>query len=148
MRIVGLTARHSQSGFTLLEVLLAFVIFALSFAVVLEIIGGSMRSSVRAREYTEAALLGQSLMDMVGIEIPVAEGSQAGEAPGGYRWRMTVSPYAPQFEEDRALELAELSGTALFWVDLDVSWGEATRGRQVHFSTVKGVLLNQLEAGL
>ena len=54
-------ARQSR-GFTLLEVLLAFVVFALSFAVVLEILGGSMRSSLRARDYTEAALIGQSLM--------------------------------------------------------------------------------------
>ena len=48
-----------SGGFTLLEVLLAFVIFALSFATVLEILSGSLRSTMRARDYSEAALLAQ-----------------------------------------------------------------------------------------
>jgi general secretion pathway protein I len=137
-------ARAMQGGFTLLEVLLAFVIFALSFALVMEILGGSMRSSMRAREYTEAALLAQSLMDLVGTEIPIAEGASAGEAPGGYQWQLEILPYQPQFDQDRAIELAEMSGTALFWVDLDVAWGEAPRRREVRFSTVRGILAERL----
>lgn len=63
-----MSARHScrnagQGGFTLLEVLLAFLVFALSFAVTLEILTGSIRNTARAREYTEATLIAQSLMD-------------------------------------------------------------------------------------
>ena len=54
-------------GFTLLELLLAFVVFALSFATVLEILSGSMRNTVRARHYSEAALTAQSIMDQVGL---------------------------------------------------------------------------------
>ena len=136
--------QRSQSGFTLLEVLLAFVIFALSFALVLEILGGSMRSAVKARDYTEAALLGQSLMDLVGTEIPLTEGSMMGEAPGGYRWQLVVTPYTPRFEQDRSLELAELSATAMFIVDLDIAWGEPPREREVRFSTARGILESQL----
>jgi len=137
-------SRPSQDGFTLLEVMLAFVIFALSFAVVLEIIGGATRSSVRAKEYTEAALLGQSLMDLVGSEIPFAEGSLSGETPGGYRWELVITSYQPQFEEDRTLELAELTGTIVYWIDLDIDWGEPRKSRQVRFSTVRGALESSL----
>ena len=54
--------RGRSRGFTLLEVMLAFVIFALSFATVLEILAGSMRSVGRANDDTEVALLAQSLM--------------------------------------------------------------------------------------
>jgi general secretion pathway protein I len=136
----GLLPSRGSRGFTLLEVLLAFVVFALSFAVVLEILGGSMRNSVRAREYTEAALLGQSLMDLVGTEIPVEAGGRDGDAPGGYRWRMDISLYLPAEDEVRTLEVAELSATALYWVDLEVAWGEAPRDRQVHFVTVRSRL--------
>jgi len=67
---------RSNSGFTLLELLLAFVVFALSFATVLEILSGSMRNTVRARHYSEAALTAQSLMDQVGLEIPLEAGSR------------------------------------------------------------------------
>ncbi len=133
---------RSERGFTLLEVLLAFVIFALSFATVLEILAGSVRSTTRARDYTEAALLAQSLMDMVGVEIPVEDGLVNGEAHGGYRWQLTLSPYEPQSQEDRYLELAELSGALLYWVDLDIAWDDGRRNQQAHFSTVRAVLQN------
>lgn len=139
MRLAAIPQRHGR-GFTLLEVLLAFVVFALSFAIVLEILGGSMRSSVRSREFTQAALIGQSVMDLVGSEIPVQEGAYSGDSPGGYRWQLVISSYQPRHDNDRALELAELSGTLLYWVDLDVEWGEEPRFRDVRFSTVKGIV--------
>lgn len=139
----GLNPPRLSRGFTLLEVLLAFVIFALSFAVVLEILGASMRSSIRASESTEAALLGQSLMDLVGTDIPIEAGGRSGEAPGGYSWRLEVVPYQPVSDDGRVLELAEISATALFWVDLEVSWGQPPRDRQVHFSTVRSILVDQ-----
>ena len=128
------------AGFTLLEVLLAFVIFALSFALMLEILAGSMRSTTRARTYSEAALLAQSLVDMVGTEIPLAEGGLNGESPGGYSWELFISPYEPQYDQDRSLELAELAGTTLYWVDLDLEWGNESRRRNAHFSTVRSIL--------
>ena len=128
------------AGFTLVEVLLAFVIFALSFAVVLEILAASMRSTVRAQGATEAALLGQSLMDRVGTEIPIAEGSLAGTAPGGYRWELVISPYEATEDNLRHLELAEMTGTLLYWVDLHIEWGDDVRRYDTSFTTVKGVL--------
>lgn len=129
-------------GFTLLEVLLAFVIFALSFAVVLEILAGSMRSTSRARSYSEAALIAQSVMDMVGTEIPLVEGTIGGESPGGYSWQLSISAYAAQDENDRSLELSELAATVLYWVDLDLEWGQERRPQTAHFSTVKSILAN------
>lgn len=142
MRHHGFHGQGRNGGFTLLEVLLAFVIFALSFALVLEILGGSMRSTARARHDTEAALLAQSLMDMVGTEIPLAEGAMVGDSPGGYEWNMTISLYQPGPGEERLLELSELSGTLLYWVDLEVRWGNEPRIRNVQFSTVKSILEN------
>ncbi len=134
-----------SGGFTLLEVLLAFVIFALSFTTILEILAASMRSTTRARTYSEAALLAQSLIDMVGTDIPLTQSSMGGDAPGGYSWQMSISPYQPQNDEDRTLELSELSGTVLFWVDLDLNWGSERRPHQAHFSTVRSILASHLE---
>lgn len=131
---------RKSGGFTLLEILLAFVVFALSFTLVLEILGGSMRSAVRARHYTEAALLAQSLMDMVGSDIPLVEGGTSGDSPGGYEWSMDIVGFQPETGQERILEISELSGTLLYWVDLEVRWGEETRSRAVQFRTVKSIL--------
>ncbi len=132
---------RQSAGFTLLEVLLAFVIFALSFAAIMEILSGSMRSTIRARTYTEAALIAQSVVDMVGVDIPLAEGSMGGDTPGGYSWELSISTYQPQSAGDPILELAELSGTLLYWIDLEVEWGTGPRSKKVHFSSIKSTLL-------
>jgi general secretion pathway protein I len=123
--------------------LLAFVVFALSFATVLEILTGSMRNTMRARQYTEAALTAQSVMDQVGLEIPLEAGfSAAGEA-GDYRWEISLFGYADSGENPYNVELAALTGIELLQVDLQVSWGEPPRDRTSHFSTVKSVLANR-----
>ena len=137
----GISATRS-GGFTLLEVLLAFVVFALSFATVLEILAGSMRATARARSDSEAAMLAQSLMDMVGTDIPLVEGGMSGDAPGGYRWQLSISTYQPESGDDRTPEVAEMTGTLLYWVDLDLAWGQEPRERQAHFSTIRSLLVN------
>ncbi len=71
------TLHRRSRGFTLLEVLLAFVIFAMSFAVVLQILSGSIRNTMRSKQYTEIALIAQSVMDTVGLDVPLEAGTDA-----------------------------------------------------------------------
>lgn len=131
--------RHGR-GFTLLELLLAFVVFTLSFATVLEILSGSMRNTVRARHYSEAALTAQSLMDQVGLEIPLQAGSFVNGEAGEYEWEIDIQNYEGAGETTRSVELAELTGITLLQVDLTISWGEAPREQTRYFSTIKAVL--------
>jgi general secretion pathway protein I len=134
--------RHS-GGFTLLEVMLAFVIFALSFATVLEIMAGSMRSVRRSSDDTQVALLAQSIIDLVGTEIPIEEGQFNGSDMDRYDWSMGIYLYAASDEDVRTQELAELSGIELYQVDLDISWQAGRRDRNMHFSTIRSILANR-----
>ena len=140
-------SRNRSRGFTLLEVMLAFVIFALSFATVLEIMAGSMRSVGRASDDTEVALLAQSLMDLVGNEIPIEEGEYGDVAMDHYNWQMTISFYDAVGESDDTImstpELAENSGIELYRVDLYLDWETGRRQRELHFSTIRSVLANR-----
>lgn len=142
-----LRSRNRSKGFTLLEVMLAFVIFALSFATVLEIMAGSMRSVGRASDDTEVALLAQSLMDLVGNEIPIEEGEYSDVAMDHYNWQMVISFYDAVDESDditmNTSELAENSGIELYRVDLYLDWETGRRERELHFSTIRSVLANR-----
>lgn len=142
--------RHPQAqksgGFTLLEVLLAFVIFSISFAVVLQILSGSIRNTARSKQYTEVALIGQSIMDTVGLDIPLESGTQASGESGDYTWQMEIFDYVPAETTDYgsdAMVLAELTGIQLLQVELFVSWGDPADERSRRFTTVKSVLLNR-----
>lgn len=143
----------SSRGFTLLEVLLAFVIFAISFAVVLQIISGSIRNTMRSKQYTEVALIAQSVMDRVGLEIPLEAGGAASGDSGEYRWDLIINEYAgPDFSgletsdldsdymESDSLLIAELAGVDLLYVELWVNWGDPDDERSRRFSTIKSVL--------
>lgn len=145
----GKGLRRSR-GFTLLEVMLAFVIFALSFAVVLEIMAGSMRSVMRASDDTQVALFAQSLMDLVGTEIPIEEGQYSGTGMDRYEWEMSITFYDAGGEADETggggmitQELADMSGIELYRVDLYLDWETGRRQRDFHFSTIHSVLANR-----
>jgi hypothetical protein len=124
--------------------MLAFVIFALSFAVVLEIMAGSMRGVRRASDNTEVALIAQSLMDQVGIEFPLEEGGFSGTELDRFQWQLDIFPYNPGNVDEHLQELADLSGVALYQVDLDISWETGRRPRSSHFSTIRSILANKL----
>ena len=136
----GSHSRSRSGGFTLLEVLLAFVVFALSFAVVLEILSGSMRSTARAKEYTEVSLIAQSIMDQVGLDIPLEPGFSLNGETGAYRWDLRIEPFQGVGDTLNSVELAELTGIDLVEVRLLISWGTYPRERSNEFSTIKAVV--------
>ena len=138
------SAPRRDGGFTLLELLLAFMVFALSFAVVLEILSGSMRNTVRARHFTEAALLAQSVMDQVGVVIPLESGLQLSGEDGEYRWALEMYVYDGGEQNTDPVLLAELIGIGLMQVDLYVSWGEPPGEQVRRFTTVKALLAGRM----
>lgn len=147
MRALSLTSsnrgRRGAGGFTLLEVMLAFVIFAISFATVLEIMAGSMRSVRRASEDTEVALLAQSVMDQVGTEIPIEEGQFSGTSMDRYQWQLGIYLYEESGDDAGTHELAEMSGVELYQVELDIDWETGRNQRNLRFSTIKSILANR-----
>ena len=143
-RNISISQVGSQGGFTLLEVLLAFVVFALSFTVVLEILSGSMRNTMRAREYTEVSLIAQSVMDQLGLEIPLEAGTANSGQSGDYEWEVFIDAYDDSAENALSIQLSELTGIELLQVDLVVSWGESPREKSNSFSTVRAMLANRV----
>jgi hypothetical protein len=123
--------------------MLAFVIFALSFATVLEIMAGSMRSVRRSGEDTEVALLAQSIMDQVGTEIPIEAGEFSGVGMDRYHWQLGIYLYDSSSEDIDSIELAELSGVELYWVDLNIDWESGSSQREMNFSTLRSMMANR-----
>ena len=80
----------SASGFTLLEILVALVIFALAFAVVAQIMHTALRQSTVARSLTGATLLARSELARVGVEVPLQVGRAEGETEDGMRWQTEI----------------------------------------------------------
>lgn len=83
--------RSSQSGFTLLEVLVAFAVLAVMIVPILQVFGGGLGAVESARARSTAALLARSKLAEVGAGETLTEGETSGtfNVPG-FRWRRTI----------------------------------------------------------
>jgi type II secretion system protein I len=106
--------RGRTDGFTLLEILVALVIFALAFGVLAQIIQTGLRQSAGARSITAATLLAQSELARVGVEVPLRAGPADGETETGMRWHTEVE-LIEQPNENQSL--------ATYQVQVTVTWG-------------------------
>ena len=120
--------RRGSTGFSLLEILVAFTILAISLSIILQIFGGGTRSLRVGDEYRRAAMVGESVLAQVGHTLAKAPGEQSGES-GGFRWRLSVSPYV----DETWPELGE----GLLLVQVDVAWAGPVQDRHLTLSTLE-----------
>ena len=139
MGVQGKTSSHgSQSGFILLEVLAAFIVFALLFVPILQILRSSARTATRAQEFSQATLWAQSLMDTVGLDIPVEAGSYSGTFDDKYDYELTIDPYEADEDSEFVFDLE--MPIELFRVETVVSWGNGFRPREARFVSLKAAV--------
>ncbi len=132
-----------QQGFTLLEILVAFVVFVMAFAVVMEVITGAARNTVKSSRHTQIALLAQSKMDELGILEPIEEGSSSGRFADGTQWQLTITPFDAPYSNDTQLAAPPVD---LFRVDLQLSWRDGDKRRSANFTTLRSQVPDFSEA--
>lgn len=131
--------RKYSHGFSLLEVLVAFVILGLVLGTLMEIFSGGLRNVGRAAEYQQAVLLGQSKLASVGIEMALKEGESNGEFDANYRWQVSIRPYQDSQKEPAEQPAAPVTllPVTLLEVEVQVLWGGADQARSVNLKTVR-----------
>lgn len=117
-------------GFSLLEVLVAFALLALSLTLLLGTLSGAARQVGQADARSRAVLHAQSLMGSVGVEAPLQEGHQQGQWEAGrYEWQLQVQPYRPERGAgEGALPDAATAGPRLLELHLQVRWTQPRAG--------------------
>lgn len=124
--------RHRSAGFTLLEILVAFVLLGLVGGSLLELFQGGMRTIALSDEYSRAALLARSKLAELQAQATLDEGEINGDFDADYRWQLTVRPY----EGSELDPLPEVKGVAPMFVELDIIWGEGRDQRDFRLTTL------------
>jgi general secretion pathway protein I len=82
-------------GFTLLEVIAAVLLLAITFASLMRVAGSSLNLTARSAERSEAAMWARSLLDSAFVLEPIRTGRSSGRFDQHYRWQMDVQPFQP-----------------------------------------------------
>lgn len=127
-----MTASRQQLGFTLIEVLVAFMILAMSLSVIFRIFSDGLRNVAISEDYAQAMLVAEAQLASAGLDEPLLDGVTAGKWDARFRWQRVVEPYRP-WEQDKALTVP----LQAYRVTVSVDWSDAGQTRQVTLSSVR-----------
>jgi general secretion pathway protein I len=125
---------QAQRGFSLLEILVAFSIMAISIGMLLSIFSSGLRNATVSEEYTSAVQIAEAIISRPGNEAPLQPGRSNGVENDKYRWELTVEPF---ILADETIDTRTIPAR-LFMVTAIVSWGdEGGRERQFELAELK-----------
>ena len=127
--------KRAQSGFTLIEIVVAFVMLALVLVTSFEIFTGGMRRAADLEDYSRALLIAQSKIAAAGTEEQFKEGETQGDSEDRrYHWAVSIRRSDEGMPADGQ---PNNNPYALFRVDVRVGWvGADTRERSLALSTL------------
>lgn len=112
-----------QRGFSLLEILVAFSIMALSLGVLMEIFPGAARNADMARSQIRAATLARSLLAQTAQEATLTPGDREG-TNDRLHWRLRVAPYEGSIANDGGSSTGRSPLLDAWLISVTVSWDE------------------------
>ena len=119
--------RLKQQGVTLLELLVAFSIMALSLGMLYRASGSGARSIVEMERYQGAIVLAESLQ-FLRDAVPEQGWNQTGVS-AGYSWVISSTPYATPVDGPAVAPLHEIK--------IVIVWADADRRRQIELNTLR-----------
>jgi len=104
--------RPPARGFSLIEMVAAFLVFAISMGILMQILATSMRNTRQSSDYTMAALWAQSKLDTVGVGTPIEPGRSSGRFDDVYGWELDIQQVDPASVEPPPQAAAPMPGNA------------------------------------
>jgi prepilin-type N-terminal cleavage/methylation domain-containing protein len=126
-------AGGGSSGFTLVETLVALVVFVAGYLAVHQAVTAGWRGAQAAWAEGAATRLAQSRLAAAGVEARLEEGERSGETADGLGWTLRTERYRRPGSDGAPERIAG------YWVTVTVRWdGGALRpARSLRLTTLK-----------
>ena len=116
-----------QSGFSLLEMMVAITILSLALGSLYQAASGATRNVRTSERYTYGVELANSLLADNTV-VPKGGTQKAGKTGGGYEWRVQTRPIN--------LSRSNMSGTELHAIEIGVAWFDGPKRKEVVLNSV------------
>jgi general secretion pathway protein I len=117
-----------QRGFSLLEILVAFTIMAMSLGILYRATGNTARNVGDAEQYQRAVVMAQSLLSLRD-SVPASGWNEDGRS-GAFTWRIQSAPFPTPVSNSRP------TAAKLHEVQFRVEWTDGERTRQLELVTL------------
>jgi general secretion pathway protein I len=126
---------REDSGFTLIETLVALMIMIAAATMLYRGLSGGLRASKSADTADAALLIARQHLAVAGIEGPLLAGRQEG-IDGDVSWQLDLQPYGAA---DRQAQRGQAAPFQAFWVTATVTWRDrrGARPRSLRLTTLK-----------
>ena len=122
---------HYQRGFSLLEILVAFSILAMSLGVLYQIFSQGSHTAILTEEYTKATIIAESRLAATGDNPTSLTQIQRGTELNKYHWETSMTPYTESSPS------AYQKGASLYEANVKVSWGGFGKKRVIELQSLK-----------
>ncbi len=121
---------QGETGFTLVEVIVAIAILSASLGALLAAISQGLRQTSEAERMGEAGLLAQSLLAEAGTSLSLREGENTGQFTNGYAWKLSTRRYGEAAER-------EAWPVTAYIVSAEVTWNSGRAKRSFELNTLR-----------
>jgi general secretion pathway protein I len=123
--------RLPSRGFSLLEVLVAFVILSLVATALFRLFSGALNNASAADDYSRAVLVAESALAAAAATQPLREDTQSGSADDGrIAWTTRVAPYSPPGISPEFEGAAESMPNRLYRIAAEVTFAAPSGGQR------------------
>jgi general secretion pathway protein I len=131
--------KPAQRGFSLIEVLVAFVILALVATALFNLFSSSLNNASAAEEWSRALQVAESRLASAAAVRPLREATQNGaEFDGRVKWQTAVTPFVAADIDPDLEKASETLATRLFRVTCEVRYvGSDGRERTLSLATIR-----------
>jgi general secretion pathway protein I len=121
-----------KDGFTLLEVLVAFVLLATTVTVILQLFSSGIKALSLSEDYATAVVRAESKMREIADNEQLAENAWSETSPeGGYRFDITVAKTYETRTKDLPMKILE--------INITMSWKMGGKDKSLILNTMKTV---------
>jgi general secretion pathway protein I len=133
---------RASAGFSLLEVLVAFTLFAVAMGVLMQIFSRGVNGAALASQYAKATMYAESKLAAVGVEEGLKEGVTGGKIDDDYAWQISVTPYLdPTPRDQMSIDFEKQFHSQLYQIESRITFTADDRRERV-------VVLSTLQFGL